>query len=244
MKNTKTISIIGLAGFPSVKRGDNLAELIIKTAQKQGVSMDDGDILVVAQKIVSKAEGRVFQLKSVKPSERAKKLARITLKDPKFVDVAAHDFHLQKNSPCIDAGDPDTDPGYDLDGMYKPRDGDGDGAPIVDMGAYEYPGPGPPIEEVEVRNRPNPFRAGKEETLIEYNLKQPSNVTITIYDLLGQQVWRKSYRAGENGGREVNSVPWDGRNLSGEVVGNGGYFCHIWVEKEKRHMLRKIAVAK
>jgi len=165
-------------------------------------------------------------------------------KDPKFVDVAAHDFHLQKTSPCVDAGDPDSDPGYDLDGMYKPRDGDGDGAPIVDMGAYEYPGPSLPSEEVEVRNRPNPFRAGKEETLIEYNLKQPSNVTITIYDLLGQQVWRKSYRAGENGGREVNSVPWDGRNLSGEVVGNGGYFCRIWVEKEKRHMLRKIAVAK
>jgi len=165
-------------------------------------------------------------------------------KDPKFVDVAGHDFHLQKNSPCIDAGDPDTPPSYDLEGKRSPQDGDGDGDPIVDMGVYEYPGPRPSIEEDEVRNRPNPFRAGKEETLIEYNLKQPSNVTITIYDLFGQQVWRKSYRAGENGGREVNSVPWDGRNLSGEVVANGGYICRIWVEKEKRHMVRKIAIAK
>jgi len=95
-----------------------------------------------------------------------------------------------------------------------------------------------------VRNRPNPFRAGKEETLIEYNLKQPSNVTITIYDLLGQEVWHKNYMVEENGGSKVNSVPWNGRNLSGEVVANGGYICRIWIETEKRHMLRKIAVAK
>jgi hypothetical protein len=95
-----------------------------------------------------------------------------------------------------------------------------------------------------VLNRPNPFRAGKQNTLIEYNLSQPSNVTITIYDLFGQEVWRESYRAGENGGATANSVPWDGRNLCGEVVGNGGYICRVWIEREKRHMLRKIAVAK
>jgi len=103
-----------------------------------------------------------------------------------------------------------------------------------------------PIDEgrEEVRNRPNPFRAGKEVTLIEYNLNQFSNVTITIYDPLGQEVWRKSYEAGENGGRKLNSVPWDGRNLSGKVVANGGYICRIWVEKENKYMVRKIAVAK
>jgi len=95
-----------------------------------------------------------------------------------------------------------------------------------------------------VLNRPNPFRAGKQNTLIEYNLSEPSNVTITIYDLFGEEVWRESYRAGENGGSTANSVPWDGRNLSGEVVGNGGYICRVWIEKEKRHMVRKIAVAK
>ena len=96
-----------------------------------------------------------------------------------------------------------------------------------------------------VTNIPNPFKAGKEPTYIEYDLKEPSNVTITIYDLFGQEVWHESYAAGENGGLKVdNSVPWDGRNLSGKVVANGGYICRIWVEKEKRHMLRKIAVAK
>jgi len=96
----------------------------------------------------------------------------------------------------------------------------------------------------EVSNRPNPFKAGREPTLIEYNLKEPSNVIITIYDIFGQEVWHERYEAGENGGRKDNSVPWDGRNLSGKVVANGGYICRVWIEKEKRHMVRKIAVAK
>ncbi|MFB0526373.1 MAG: PKD domain-containing protein, partial [bacterium] len=95
-----------------------------------------------------------------------------------------------------------------------------------------------------VINVPNPFKAGKEDTLIEYDLKEPSNVTITIYDLFGQEVWHESYAAGENGGREANQVSWDGRNLSGKVVANGGYICRVWIEREKRHMLGKIAVAK
>jgi len=95
-----------------------------------------------------------------------------------------------------------------------------------------------------VSNRPNPFKAGKENTWIEYNLKEPSNVIITIHDLFGQEVWRESYAAGENGGRKSNSVVWDGKNLSGKVVANGGYICRVWIEKEKRHMTRKIAVAK
>jgi len=141
--------------------------------------------------------------------------------DPKFVNVAGNDFHLQPDSPCIGAG----------------QNG-------VDMGAYGYRESRLPSEKVELRNRPNPFRAGKEETLIEYDLKQPSNVTITIYDLLGQEVWHKAYRAGENGGNWANSIPWDGRNLSGEVVANGGYICRIWVESENKYIVRKIAVAK
>jgi hypothetical protein len=93
-------------------------------------------------------------------------------------------------------------------------------------------------------NIPNPFKAGREETSIEYKLKEPSNVAITIYDLLGQEVWHKSYPAGENGGKESNNVSWDGRNLSGKVVANGGYVCRIWIAREKRYLVRKIGVAK
>ena len=113
----KAVSIIGLAGFPSVKSGDDLAELIINTAQKQGVSIENGDILVVAQKIVSKAEGRVFQLKDIETSEKAKKLAKTTLKNPNFVELvlqasrkivkASSDTLIVENENgliCINAG--------------------------------------------------------------------------------------------------------------------------------------------
>ena len=133
----KAVSIIGLAGFPSVKSGEDLAELIINTAQKQGVSIEDGDILVVAQKIVSKAEGRVFQLKDIKPSKKARKLAKTTLKDPNFVELvlqasrkivkASSDTLIVENENgliCINAGiDKSNVEGEDCYALL-PRDAD------------------------------------------------------------------------------------------------------------------------
>ena len=83
----KIVSIVGLEGFPLVEAGDNLAKIIVETAKKNSVSIDDGDIVAVAQKVVSKAEGRIFHLKDVKPSERAEEIAKITLKDPRFVEL-------------------------------------------------------------------------------------------------------------------------------------------------------------
>jgi len=147
--------------------------------------------------------------------------------DPKFVNVATNDYHLQSTSPCIGAGEG----GVDM-GAYGVAGGGGGGAIL-------------PGEEIKVLNRPNPFRAGKQITWIEYDLSQASNVIITIYDSLGQEVWRKSYEAGENGGRvDDNIIPWDGRNSSGNVVANGGYVCRIWIERENKSIVRKIAVAK
>jgi coenzyme F420-0:L-glutamate ligase/coenzyme F420-1:gamma-L-glutamate ligase len=81
------IRIMGLEGFPLVKTGDDLAVLIIQAAEKEQVSIDDGDILVVSQKVVSKANGRVTQLKTVKPSKKALAVARKTSKDPRFVEL-------------------------------------------------------------------------------------------------------------------------------------------------------------
>jgi len=185
--------------------------------------------------------------------------------DPKFVDFANGDFHLQLDSPCKGAGENGVDMGAygaaELGPIYEyPVEPDPVQGGVGSDPVPEGPGPAPASEDAGqpdpvndeppddgtdgVLNRPNPFRAGKQVTLIQYNLKQPSNVTIAIYNLLGQEVWAESYRAGENGGRNVNSVPWDGRNLSGEVVGNGGYICRIWVEREKRYMVRQIAIAK
>jgi coenzyme F420-0:L-glutamate ligase/coenzyme F420-1:gamma-L-glutamate ligase len=61
-----------LPGIPLIQPGDNLPALIATAAATDGLAFADGDVLVVAQKIVSKAEGRIMQLSDVIPSERAK----------------------------------------------------------------------------------------------------------------------------------------------------------------------------
>jgi coenzyme F420-0:L-glutamate ligase/coenzyme F420-1:gamma-L-glutamate ligase len=83
----KTVSIVGLEGFPMVKTGDNVAELIVTVAEKENVTLDNGDVIVVGHKIVSKAEGRTVRLKEVKPSNRAKELSKLTLRDPRLVEL-------------------------------------------------------------------------------------------------------------------------------------------------------------
>jgi coenzyme F420-0:L-glutamate ligase / coenzyme F420-1:gamma-L-glutamate ligase len=74
------ITIIPVQGIPEVRDGDDLAALIAVSAD-----LRDGDILVVAQKVVSKAEGRVVRLEDVEPSEEARRLAAD--RDPRELEV-------------------------------------------------------------------------------------------------------------------------------------------------------------
>jgi coenzyme F420-0:L-glutamate ligase/coenzyme F420-1:gamma-L-glutamate ligase len=83
----KTFTATALEGFPLVKSGDDVARMIIETSKKNGLRIDDGDVIVVAQKILSKAERRVFRLRDVVPSDKAKELAKATGKGPKFIEL-------------------------------------------------------------------------------------------------------------------------------------------------------------
>jgi len=73
--------------MPLVEPDQNLPALIVKVKENDGFSFADGDVLVVAQKIVSKAEGRIVHLGDVAPSERAQKLARITGRDARLCQL-------------------------------------------------------------------------------------------------------------------------------------------------------------
>ena len=73
--------------MPLVAAGDDLAELIADALQRSDTQLDDHDVLVVAQKIVSKAEGRLVDLATVVPSEQARRRARQTGKDPRLVEL-------------------------------------------------------------------------------------------------------------------------------------------------------------
>jgi coenzyme F420-0:L-glutamate ligase/coenzyme F420-1:gamma-L-glutamate ligase len=81
------VRIIGLQGIPNVAPGMDLAQVIAEAAQTQGLSFADGDIMVVTQKIVSKAEGRLVDLRTVRPSPFAVRVAAVQEKDPQVVEV-------------------------------------------------------------------------------------------------------------------------------------------------------------
>jgi coenzyme F420-0:L-glutamate ligase / coenzyme F420-1:gamma-L-glutamate ligase len=81
------LELIPLPGLPEVRKGANLASLIVQAAGRARIPLRRGDILVIAQKIVSKAEGRTVQLSALTPSLRAARMARKLKKDPRFVEV-------------------------------------------------------------------------------------------------------------------------------------------------------------
>jgi len=98
----RAVSVIGLESFPMAKQGDNLAELIVATMHREGVALDDGDVVVVAHKVVSKTEGRIVRLRDVKPSEKAEEIAKATLRDPRLVELTLRETRsIVKTSPEI-----------------------------------------------------------------------------------------------------------------------------------------------
>lgn len=82
-----SIQIIGVPGIPEVSTGDDVAALIAEAARSADLNLLDRDVVVIAQKIVSKAEGRVVQLDSVEPSMRAQEWAKAWDKDARVVEV-------------------------------------------------------------------------------------------------------------------------------------------------------------
>ncbi|PZQ16258.1 MAG: coenzyme F420-0:L-glutamate ligase [Ancylobacter novellus] len=82
-----TVTFAGLSDFPLVEPGDDLGALIADALRANGLALADGDVLVVAQKVVSKTEGRYRDLDDVAPSERAVEIAEKVEKDPRIVQI-------------------------------------------------------------------------------------------------------------------------------------------------------------
>jgi len=81
------LTLTPLIGLPLIRSGDNLIELIIDALKRNRINLIDGDILVLAQKIVSKSEGRMVNLATISPSPAAKQIAQETEKDPRLVEL-------------------------------------------------------------------------------------------------------------------------------------------------------------
>ncbi len=86
-RTTRSLELIALVGFPLVQPGTDLLQVICDIVQTTGPELTDYDVVVVAQKVVSKAEGRYVDLAAVRPGAQALALAGQVQKDPRLVEV-------------------------------------------------------------------------------------------------------------------------------------------------------------
>ena len=82
-----SLTLTAIEGLPMIEPGDNLAELIVRALDTMHLKLVHGDILTVCQKIVSKAEGRLVDLRAIEPSDLALKFAARWEKDPRAVEL-------------------------------------------------------------------------------------------------------------------------------------------------------------
>lgn len=82
-----SLTLSPLQNIPIIRQDDNLADILVKSLQETNIELHNEDILVVAQKIVSKSEGRMVDINTVRPSAQAIELAQKAEKDPRVVEL-------------------------------------------------------------------------------------------------------------------------------------------------------------
>lgn len=95
----KRLEIFAVSGFPEVQEGADIASLFLTAAKKSRLVLEDNDVVVIKQKIVSKAEGRLVRLRDVKPRAQASRFAHKQGKDPRLVELI-----LQEASRVVRVG--------------------------------------------------------------------------------------------------------------------------------------------
>src|SRR5258708_13774644 len=96
------LRLVRLTGLPEIRNGDDLSQRITNAAGKGGMVFENDDILVVAQKIVSKAEGAVVRLATIEPSPQAQSIAERQKKDPRLVEVILKESRrLVRSDPVL-----------------------------------------------------------------------------------------------------------------------------------------------
>jgi coenzyme F420-0:L-glutamate ligase/coenzyme F420-1:gamma-L-glutamate ligase len=112
-----TLTITPLNQLPLLKKGDDLASIIVSRAKQLGFGIKNRDLVVIGQKAVSKAEGRIIDTSDVKPSAKAAKIAKKTGKSPQFVEIVLREsskvlradkdafiVRTKRGATCLNAG--------------------------------------------------------------------------------------------------------------------------------------------
>ena len=93
------IKLIGLEGIPLVKSGDDISKIIKEAILNSDYDLCDGDIILIAETLISKAEGNIIKLDDIVPSDKAVEVAKICKKDPKLVELI-----LQNSTEIVEVG--------------------------------------------------------------------------------------------------------------------------------------------
>ncbi|MCP4710931.1 MAG: T9SS type A sorting domain-containing protein, partial [Planctomycetes bacterium] len=146
--------------------------------------------------------------------------------NPMYLEPAEFDYHLQSNSPCIDAGDPD----FDYSNEPEPNGG------RINIGAYGNTEQAAPSDQISLdhvnsgdvsvfhilyQNYPNPFR---NLTTISFSIKSDGPVSLSIYNMAGQKI--KILIAAEMP-RGIHTADWNGLDENQRTVNNGVYFYRL-----------------
>ncbi len=94
-----SIELIGISEIPLVEKGDEISELIVNALDKQGISLENGDILLIAETLISKAEGNILKLGDIIPSDESVIIAQKSGKDPKLVEAI-----IQESREVVEVG--------------------------------------------------------------------------------------------------------------------------------------------
>ena len=81
------LELLGLTKIPLVVEGDDIGDLILSSLEKQNIELEEGDILLIAETLISKAEGNYIDLNEINPSPEANELAQKTGKEPTLVEA-------------------------------------------------------------------------------------------------------------------------------------------------------------
>ncbi|MFN7622626.1 MAG: coenzyme F420-0:L-glutamate ligase, partial [Acidobacteriota bacterium] len=94
--------MIPVPGIAEIHPGDNLAQAILAALTAAGISLTADDIIIVAQKVVSKAEGRLVDLATITPSEQAVHIAQLQGRDPRVIEAILSDSStLRRIDPLV-----------------------------------------------------------------------------------------------------------------------------------------------
>ena len=190
-----TLELIGLKEIPLVKKGDNIAEIILDDLKKEEIPIEDGDIFLIAETLISKAEGNFIEIEKLEPTQEAIEIAEKAKKDPKIVQaildasneviVVGHNFMVTETKHgfvCANAG---IDESNAADGLATPMPENPDlSAKIIRETLEEASGKDVAVIVTDTQGRA--FRVGAIGTAIGCSGIKPLWVRIGDKDLYGR----------------------------------------------------------